>query len=154
MIYGFRWGWKYGQENMTIGEALERIWTANRKQQRDWNLEKSQDSSYHCGYFLFPDLFFRQITTIWTQYLLLLFLFAQHVFISWDDCWMTKSCFLRMTISYDYLPLTIISIEHDLARLCVQLWPIICSKSDKILKQILSPSEPIMRGIIENMISP
>ena len=37
----------------------------------------------HCGYFLFPDLLFRQITTIWTQYLLLLLLFAQHVSTLW-----------------------------------------------------------------------
>ena len=42
-------------------------------------------------------------------------------------------------------------MKYDLARSsCFQLWPIIAS----YFFQILSPSEPIMRAKIENMISP
>ena len=58
------------------------------------------------------------------------------------------------------------SIKHDLARSCFQLWPKIGDEGDKISRkktgealaetfflEILSPSEPILRAIIENMIS-
>ena len=44
----------------------------------------------------------------------------------------------------------ITSIKHDLARSCFHLWPKIGDEGDKIL----SPSEPILRAIIETMISP
>ena len=58
----------------------------------------------HCGYFLFPDLFFRQITTIWTQYLLLILLFAQHVSTLWPWSragidWLSTSSLLTFLIS-------------------------------------------------------
>ena len=58
-------------------------------------------------------------------------------------------------------------MKHDLTRSCFQLWPIIGDEGDKISRkkigkaiaekdifEILSPSEPIMRAIIEKMISP
>ena len=59
------------------------------------------------------------------------------------------------------------SIKHDLGRSCSQLWPKIGDEGDKISRkklarrlprqfflEILSPSEPILRAMIENMISP
>ena len=59
------------------------------------------------------------------------------------------------------------SIKHDTARSCFQLWPKIGEGGDKISRkktgealaetvffEILSPSEPILRAIIETMISP
>ena len=59
------------------------------------------------------------------------------------------------------------SIKHDLTRSCFQLWPKIGDEGDKISRKktgealaetdfslkILSPSEPILRAKIENMIS-
>ena len=60
----------------------------------------------------------------------------------------------------------VISIKHDLARSCFQFWLKIGDKGDKISRKnwrgvnrdsfflkILSPSEPILRAKIENMIS-
>ena len=58
------------------------------------------------------------------------------------------------------------SIKHDLARSCFQLWPKISDEGDKTEKtvsasawpvfflEILSPSELMLRAIIENIISP
>ena len=59
------------------------------------------------------------------------------------------------------------SIKHDLARSCFQFWLKIGDKGDKISRkktgealaetvffEILSPSDPILRAKIENMISP
>ena len=60
----------------------------------------------------------------------------------------------------------IISIKHDLARSCFQLWPKISDEGDILREKnsrgvsqeffldFFSPSEPILRAIIENMISP
>ena len=56
----------------------------------------------------------------------------------------------------------VISIKHDLVRSCFQFWPKIGDEGDKILREkktffsleILSPTEPILRAKIENMISP
>ena len=54
------------------------------------------------------------------------------------------------------------SIKHDLAISCFQLWPKIGDEGDKKLArrqprqfflEILSPSEPILRAKIKNMIS-
>ena len=57
--------------------------------------------SNHCGYFLFPDLSFRQITTIWTQYLLFLLFFAQHVSTLWP--WSLTVWIFQMTANFpDY----------------------------------------------------
>ena len=63
--------------------------------------------------------------------------------------------------------LCISSIKHDLARSCFQLWPKIGDKVTKfrekktgealaetVFSRNLSPLEPILRAIIENMISP
>ena len=47
----------------------------------------------------------------------------------------------------------IFSIKHDLARSCFQLWPTIGDEGEKNFEKE-SRSEPIMRAIIENMISP
>ena len=55
----------------------------------------------------------------------------------------------------------VFSIKHDLARSCFQFWLKIGDEVDKIsrkkageaLAEILSPSEPILRAKIENMIS-
>ena len=44
----------------------------------------------------------------------------------------------------------VFSIKHDLARSCFQFWLKIGDEGDKIL----SPSEPILRAKIENLISP
>ena len=51
------------------------------------------------------------------------------------------------------------SIKHDLARSCFQFRPKIGDEGDKsaspvFFLEILSPLEPILRAIIENMISP
>ena len=48
------------------------------------------------------------------------------------------------------------SIKYDLARSCFQLWPKIGDEGDRdsFFLEILSPSEPILRAKIENMISP
>ena len=57
-----------------------------------------------------------------------------------------------------------ISINHDLVRSCFQLWPKFGDEGNKTNRrgvswdsfflEILSPSEPILRAKIENMISP
>ena len=52
----------------------------------------------------------------------------------------------------------VISIKHDLVRSCFQFWPKIGEEGDKILREkktfFLSPTEPILKAKIENMISP
>ena len=59
-------------------------------------ITQSQIRESYCGYFLFPDLFFRQLTTIWTQYLLLPLLFAL------ITCWHWLARFLRNPTESDW----------------------------------------------------